>query len=141
MFRSAELFGYDIRNDTVDKQDDFSFSFFEPPKTSNSNNSSINTSSTSSTNNDTNKSKSDVTSKLTSTSNKKKDKDNKENKRPDINLKHFHLKLKSIPNALEIFKKASNFSCTKTHEVLVDEWRNNKEKMVFDYKKKRKDVS
>lgn len=125
------MFGYDIRTEHENaKKETFAFGFFEESNGENKADVTLNSSDTSK-----------ASEQQGQKQNKANKKNEKENTRPEINLKYFHLKLKPIPNVLEIFKLARAFSCTKTHEELVENWRNNKEKLTLDYKKKRKDVS
>jgi hypothetical protein len=46
----------------------------------------------------------------------------------------------SMPNTLEILKRAKKFCRERSAEAITEEWKGLREKMVLDYKKKRKDA-
>lgn len=150
LFREAELMGYDIR-DTVIKTEDasaptgdsgFSFGFFEPePEAA------------------VELSKSDGKSAAVPPSVTKpvgaaaasSGKESEGSRRVQNTMKVHHSALDKdgqplfykavpMPNTLEILKRAKRFCRERPVEAIIEEWKEGREKMVLDYKKKRKDA-
>jgi len=156
LFREAELVGYDIRNAAGGNADgggadapgeNFSFGFFQPEPETQAETVGMGTSKV-----DVKPSARAAAAAPSSSAAVGKERDASEGSRRVQNTMKVpyserdrdgqprHYKAVPMPNTLEILKRAKRFCRERPTEVIADEWKEVREKMVLDYKKKRKDA-